>query len=54
MDPTFAHPQWIVAGVLLILGGFWLFRWAARNDTRAEVAVASTEHRARSQVCEVV
>ncbi|MFA5955743.1 hypothetical protein [Hyphomicrobium sp.] len=38
MDPTFAHPRWIVAGILLILGGFWLFRWARRNDSRAEIA----------------
>jgi hypothetical protein len=43
MNPTFGHPQWIVAGVLLILGGFWLFRWARRNDASAEIAAATTE-----------
>jgi hypothetical protein len=43
MDPTFAHPHWIVAGVLLILGGMALFRWARRNDNRAAMAVATTE-----------
>jgi hypothetical protein len=43
MNPTFAHPQWIVAGILLILGGFWLFRWARRNDSRAEIAALATE-----------
>ncbi len=43
MDPTFAHPHWIVAGVLLILGGFWLFRWARRNDAQAEISAATTE-----------
>ncbi len=43
MDPTFAHPQWIVAGILLILGGFWLFRWARRNDSRAEIAALMAE-----------
>lgn len=40
---TFAHPHWIVAGVLLILGGFWLFRWARQNDSRAAIAAATTE-----------
>ncbi|WP_414462036.1 hypothetical protein [Hyphomicrobium sp. DY-1] len=43
MNATFAHPLWIVAGLLLILGGFWLFRWARRNDTRAAIAAATTE-----------
>lgn len=43
MDPTFGHPHWIVAGILLILGGFTLFRWARRNDNRAEIAAASAE-----------
>ncbi len=43
MDPTFAHPHWIMAGVLLILGGFWLFRWGRRNDSRAAIAAATTE-----------
>jgi uncharacterized membrane protein len=43
MNPTFAHPHWIVAGVLLILVGFWLFRWARRNSASAEVAAATTE-----------
>jgi hypothetical protein len=43
MDLTFAHPHWIVAGVLLILGGFWLFRWARKNDTSAEIKAATTE-----------
>jgi uncharacterized membrane protein len=43
MDPTFAHPHWIVAGVLLILVGFWLFRWARRNSASAELAAATTE-----------
>lgn len=43
MNATFAHPHWIVAGLLLIFGGFWLFRWARRNDTRAAIAAATTE-----------
>lgn len=43
MNPTFAHPLWIVAGLLLILGGFWLFRWARRNDTRGAIAAATAE-----------
>lgn len=43
MNATFAHPHWIVAGLLLIFGGFWLFRWAQRNDTRAAIATATTE-----------
>ncbi len=28
---------------MLILVGFWLFRWASRNDTSAEIAAATTE-----------
>ncbi len=43
MDPTFGHPHWIVAGVLLILVGFWLFRWARRNNASAELKAAATE-----------
>jgi len=43
MDPTFAHPHWIVAGLLLILAGFWLFRWSRRNSASSEIAAATTE-----------
>jgi hypothetical protein len=43
MDPTFAHPKWIVVGVLLFLSGLWLFRWAARNDSASEIAAATRE-----------
>ncbi|MGO4682804.1 hypothetical protein [Hyphomicrobium sp. 2TAF46] len=43
MDPGFAHPLWIVAGVLLIFAGFWLFRWSRRNSASAEIAAATTE-----------
>jgi len=30
MDPTFGHPLWITSGVLLVIVGFLLFRWARR------------------------
>jgi len=43
MDPTFGHPIWIAAGVLLVLAGFGLFRWAARNNASGEIAAATTE-----------
>lgn len=43
MNATFAHPAWIVAGLLLIFAGFWLFRWARRNDTRAAISAAHAE-----------
>ena len=43
MDPTFSHPHWIVAGLLLILAGFWLFRWSRRNNAAGEIAAATTE-----------
>lgn len=43
MDLGIAHPHWIVAGLLLLLGGFGLFRWARRNDSRAQIAAATTE-----------
>ncbi len=43
MDPSFTHPHWIVAGVLLLLGGFWLFRWGQRNDDRGVIAAAAAE-----------
>ncbi|MBS0239767.1 MAG: hypothetical protein JSR89_15220 [Proteobacteria bacterium] len=43
MDPAFAHPLWIVAGVLLFFAGFWLFRWSQRNSASAEIAAATTE-----------
>jgi predicted lysophospholipase L1 biosynthesis ABC-type transport system permease subunit len=43
MNPTFAHPLWIVAGALLLLGGFWLFCWGKRNDRRAEISAPATE-----------
>jgi hypothetical protein len=43
MDPIFAHPLWIVAGILLILVGLWLFRWGRQNDASAEIAAATAE-----------
>ncbi len=43
MDPTFAHPKWILAGVALILGGLWLFRWARRNDASEAIAAATAD-----------
>ncbi len=43
MNPTFLHPEWIVAGIALFLGGIWLFRWGRRNNKSAEIAAATAE-----------
>jgi hypothetical protein len=43
MEPTFGHPLWISSGLLLMLAGFLLFRWARRRDPSATIAVATRE-----------
>jgi hypothetical protein len=43
MEATFGHPLWISSGLLLMLAGFWLFRWASRNSATGEIANATKE-----------
>jgi len=43
MEATFGHPLWISSGLLLMLAGFWLFRWANRNSATGEIANATKE-----------
>jgi hypothetical protein len=43
MEPTFGHPLWISSGLLLMLAGFLLFRWARRGDPSTTIAVATRE-----------
>lgn len=43
MDPNFGHPRWIVAGVLLVLLGLWLFQWARRNNAAQAIANSTAE-----------
>jgi len=43
MDASFGHPIWISSGVLLIVIGFIMFRWARRNDAMDEVNLAARE-----------
>jgi hypothetical protein len=43
MEATFDHPLWISSGLLLMLAGFWLFRWANRNSATGEIANATKE-----------
>src|SRR5512136_701681 len=43
MDATFSHPIWIYAGLLLVLAGYWLFRWSSRNSAASEIANATKE-----------
>ncbi|MFT3730126.1 MAG: hypothetical protein QM780_01705 [Hyphomicrobium sp.] len=43
MDLTLVHPRWIVTGIILILAGLWLIRWARRNDGSAEISAATAE-----------
>lgn len=38
MDPTFGHPLWVASGVLLVIVGFLLFRWARRLGATAQTA----------------
>jgi hypothetical protein len=47
MEPAFAHPLWISSGVLLMLVGFLLFRWARRSDPSAAITAATREATAR-------
>jgi hypothetical protein len=43
MDPAFGHPLWISSGVVLIVVGFLLFRWARRLGSSDRVAAAQRE-----------
>lgn len=43
MEPTFGHPLWISSGVLMMLVGFLLFRWARRDDAAEHIAKATRE-----------
>lgn len=43
MEPTFGHPLWISSGILLMLAGFLLFRWARRSDAGQIIAAATRE-----------
>ena len=43
MEADFGHPLWISSGLLLMLVGFWLFRWASRNSAAGEIANATKE-----------
>lgn len=45
MDPAFAHPLWISSGVLMVVVGFLLFRWA-RRSTAAETIASATRQAA--------
>ena len=43
MEPAFGHPLWISSGVLMMLVGFLLFRWARRDNAADHVAKATRE-----------
>jgi len=43
MDPTFGHPLWITSGVLLVIVGFLLFRWARRLGAPASSVPAQRD-----------
>ena len=37
------HPGWIAVGLLMILAGIWLIRWANRNNMASAIAEATAE-----------
>lgn len=37
------HPGWIAIGIVMILAGVWLIRWANRNSMTAAIADATAE-----------
>ena len=43
MEPAFAHPIWISTGLLLILVGALLVRWARRDKSRSHIAEATKQ-----------
>jgi hypothetical protein len=43
MQPAFGHPLWISSGVLMLVIGALLFRWARRSTAAHRVAVATRE-----------
>lgn len=43
MVATFGHPLWISSGVILMLVGFLLFRWARSINAAEEVSAATKE-----------
>lgn len=43
MEPNFGHPLWISSGILLMVVGFLLFRWARHDDAAERIATATRE-----------
>ncbi|HVZ04689.1 hypothetical protein [Hyphomicrobium sp.] len=43
MEPTFGHPLWISSGILLLIFGGLLFRWARRDNAGERIAIATRE-----------
>jgi hypothetical protein len=43
MEPTFGHPLWISSGVLMVVIGYLLFRWARRSNAAEQIANATRE-----------
>lgn len=43
MTQSIAHPPWILAGLLMLVIGIWLVRWAARNDMTAAISQATAQ-----------
>jgi hypothetical protein len=43
MEPTFGHPLWISSGVLMVVVGLLLFRWARRSKAADQIASATRE-----------
>jgi uncharacterized membrane protein len=43
MNVPMNHPGWIAIGIVLILVGIWLIRWANRNSMTSAIAEATAE-----------
>lgn len=43
MTAAFAHPNWIAAGVVLLVLGLLMMRWAARNNVAAQMTDAAKD-----------
>jgi hypothetical protein len=40
---SIAHPLWIALGLVMLLIGVWLIRWAARNNMASAISSATAE-----------
>ena len=39
--PALTHPAWLVYGILAVVAGIWMIRWASRNNMASAIKDAT-------------